>query len=274
MSTDTTGKPRELLPLRAGKVRVFAPPTWLTRKFVILTLIGVFTVGPIPATFVITVADQWLRNIVDDRMSDPDIFNSMSLDREEYALLPLHWRQALAELSTRAATAELADVRELIRTLTPEQITLIDRIAPYAIDGFLVRDRGKPSNHPIPGLSLVHFATLEDLGIIQDVQRGYSTSDLPHDRPFVFRGTTAALQVQTSDQGNAVSLPVTRFTELGSTLIDLLRVPSDIRYFEWIAKQIDQDNVDLTIWATGARLDNVGRIHRETVAPWPDNELP
>ncbi len=195
MPTDTTDKQRELLRLQAGEVRVYAPPDWLTRRFAIWALIGTFTLGPAVAALFFTAVDQWVRNTIDDRMSDPDMYKSVSLKPEEFSRLPLHWRQALAEISVRSETAELAEVRELMKTLTPEQTELIDRIAPYVTDGMLVRDSDNSSNHSIPGLSLINFATLEELGILQNIQRGLRITEIPLDRPTVLTGTTAALKI-------------------------------------------------------------------------------
>ena len=269
MSTDPTDKQRAMFRRPAGEVHVYAPPAWLTRSFVTWALIAIFTVGPVPVTFAFTAIDQWLRNKIDESMSDPDIYKSLSLKPDEYLSLPLRWRQALAEISVRPATADLAEVRELMKTLTPEQITLIDQIAPYVIDGLLIRDKDKPSHHPIPGLSLVDFETLEDLRILQNVRQGYRTPNQPLNIPFVLSGTTAALRIQRLGKDSIVSLPVTRLTEPGNTLIGLLRTPSDIRYFEWIAKEIDQDGVSVTVWATGAHYSE-GQIRRALIALWPE----
>ena len=179
MSTDDSDEQREPLRLKASEIRVYSPPVWLTRKFVIVVLLSTFTLGPVPAALLVTVGDQWLRNKVDQSMSEHDMYSSLSIDAEEYLGLRLHWRQVLAELSVRPETAETAEIRELVKTLTPDQIALIDKIAPYVIDRVLVRNRASPSYHPIPGLSLVDFATLEDLGILQGVRDAYKRPNQP-----------------------------------------------------------------------------------------------
>ena len=269
MSTDDSDEQRELLRLQAGEIRVYTPPVWLTRRLFIWVLLGTFTLGPVPAAFLVTAGDQWLRNVVDEAMSEPDMYSSLAIDAEEYLDLRLHWRQVLAELSVRPETAETAEIRELMKTLTPDQIALIDKIAPYVIDGFLVRDTSKSSYHPIPGLTLVDFATLEDLGILQGVRDAYKRPNQPLGVPMTMRGATAALKITRVGEEGDVSLPVTRLTVMGQTLVRLLRVPSDILYFEWIARQIDEEGVDVKVFATGARPDSSALIHRGTVAPWP-----
>lgn len=269
MSTDGSDEQRELLRLQASEVRVYAPPAWLTRKFVLWAFVSMFTVGPVPATLLLTAGDQWLRNIVNEAMSEPDMYSSLAIDAEEYLDLRLHWRQVLAELSVRPETAGTAEIRELMKTLSPDQIALIDKIAPYVISGFLVRDISSSSYHPIPDLLLVDFATLEDLGILQGVRDAYRRPNQPLNIPMVMSGATAALKITRFDEVGDVSLSVTRLTDMGQTLVRLLRVPSDLLYFEWVAKQIDQKGVDVKLFATGSPLDSSVLIDRATVAPWP-----
>lgn len=271
MSTTAEDENHELLRLQAGEVRVYAPPAWLTRRLAIWALIGVVFVGPVPFTFVATTADQWLRNMIDDMMSGPDLYRSLSLQPEEYASLPLHWRQALAEVAVRDESGELAEVQKLIGTLVPDQIALIDRIAPYVIDGFLVRDEDHPSGHRIPSLALVDYTKLQDLGILQ--QRSLVYVREPTQLRFALSGTTVALVVEQSDQDSDLKIPATRLTEPGATLVELLRVPSDIRHFEWVSSLIDEQGRDVVMLAVGTDPDgedaSLGRIDRETVAPWP-----
>lgn len=269
MSGDGSNEQREPLRLQAGEIRLYTPPVWLTRKFVIWVLLGTFTLGPVPATFLITAGDQWLRNVVDEAMSQPDMYGSLAIDAEQYLDLPLRWRQVLAELSVRPETADTIEIRELMKTLTPDQIALIDKIAPYVIDGVLVRDTSKSSYHPMPGLSLVDFATLEDLGVLQGVRDAYKRPNQPLGVPMTMTGTTAALKITRVGEEGDVSLSVTRLTDMGQTLVRLLRVPSDILYFEWIARQIEEEGVDVKVFAVGHRFDSAGLIRRDTVPSWP-----
>lgn len=271
MSTTSEDEQQELLRLQGGEVRVYAPPAWLTRRLALWVLVGVVVVGPVPFTLVATMADQWLRNMIDELMSDPDLYRSLSLQPEEYASLPLHWRQALAEVAVREESGELAEVQKLIGTLATDQIALIDRIAPYVVDGFLVRDEADPSGHRIPSLALIDYTKLQDLGILQ--QRSLVSTWDSTQRRFALRGTTVALVVEQSGQDSDLKIPATRLTEAGATLVELLRVPSDIRHFEWIGSLFDGQGRDVEMLAVGTDPDgedaSLGRIDRETVAPWP-----
>ena len=269
MSTANADDTRELLRLQASEIRVYTPPRWLTRTYVTWVLLGILTLGPVPAAFFLTAGEQWLRNVVDEAMSDPDLYDFLSIDAEEYGDLPVQWRQVLAELSVRPETAETADIRQWMKTLTPDEIALVDKVVPYVIDGFLVRDRSSDSYHPIPGLSLVDFATLEDLGILQGVRDPYKRPNQPVGVPMTMVGTTAALKITRVAEEADVSFSVTRLTDMGQALVRLLRVPSEILYFEWVARQIDQQGVDVRLFATGGSPVSSALIRRETVAAWP-----
>ena len=264
--------------LEAKDVRVYLPPSWLTRRFVVFALIGLLTIGPLPSVVIITGADQFIRNKIDDWMSGPDLYDSIILTPEEYARLPVHWRQALAENSVRDE-AEMAGVRELVASLQLQHMLLVDRVAPYEVQGYMVRDGDHASQHPIPTLTVVDFATLEDLGILQSVQRGHEiTFDVggsPNGQQNVL-GTSVAMVMKSTQEESTINLAVTRFTEAGLKLIRLLRVPSDIRYFEWMAKKVEQSEIAVELWAIGTddiqaddQFVSVGQIQRNTVSAWP-----
>ena len=264
--------------LEAKDVRVYLPPSWLTRRFVVFLLIGLLTVGPLPSVVIITGADQFIRNKIDDWMSDPDLYDAIILSPEEYARLPVHWRQALAEIAVRDE-AEMAGVQELVASLQLEHMLLVDKIAPYETQGYIVRDGDYSSQHPFPNLTVIDFATLEDLGILQSVQRGheitFDISGSPNHQKNVI-GTSVALVLKSTLEDNKLRLPITRFTDSGLRLIHLLRVPSDIRYFEWVAKKVEQPQISVELWAVGAdetyaddQFVSVGQIQRDTVANWP-----
>lgn len=266
--------------LEAKDVRVYLPPSWLTRSFVYRILIFVFVLGPIPTVLLITGADQIIRNKIDEWMSAPDLYESLALRPEEYARLPVHWRQTLAEIAVRAEP-EIAEVQGLIETLTFEHIQLVDKVAPHKVEGFIVRDDNNTTRHPMPTLSVTDFDTLEDLGILQSVHTGHEvTFDMGGSANFSknLLGATVALVMRGTQENNQVKVSVTRFTELGIGLIDLLRVPSDIRYFEWLAQKVENLEVSVELWAIGTdevyddRFASVGRVQRDSISDWPGED--
>ena len=152
------------LPAPSGMGReAIKVPVWLTKKFV-LSLVFALTVGPGVTALLLTMGDQWIRNLVDDWMSGPDLFDSLSIRPDEYQGLPLRWRQALSEIAVRDS-AEATALQELIKRLDVEQIGLLDRIAPYILDfgdaGGIVRHQMVGTYpHLIPGVQSADFGTL------------------------------------------------------------------------------------------------------------------
>ena len=277
MSGDTSEK-QEAAFVEAKEIRVYLPPSWLTRGFVYRVLVCFLVLGPIPTVLLITGADQIIRNKIDDWMSGPDLYESLALEPHEYRHLPVRWRQALAEIAVRDEPGA-ATIQELINKLNPAHIKLVNQIAPFEAGGFLVRDDGEISRHPIPRLSLVDFATLEDLGILHAIQQGLAMTislDSSSNYQSHLLGTSVALVMRAAQKDSEVKFSITRFTETGLSLIRLLRVPSDIRYFEWLAKRIEQPDVSIELWAIersgldpDAEIVGLGRIQRDTVPSWP-----
>ena len=127
--------------------------------------------GPAIATLISPFFDQAFRNMVDDWMSTPDLFDAISITPDEYAQLPPYWRQALAEIALRPKE-EAIDVQSIIKGLKLGDIELVDLLAPYATDVGILRDNSQLSEHPMPELSYSNFSHLEDLGILEDVNNG------------------------------------------------------------------------------------------------------
>ena len=115
----------------------------ITRSFIIKMVLIVALAGTAIATLISPFVDQTIRNTVDDWMSIPDLFDSISIRPDEYARLPQYWRQALAEIALR-----------------PKE------------EAIILRDNSKLSEHPMPEMSYNDFSHLQDLGILEDVNNG------------------------------------------------------------------------------------------------------
>ena len=244
-------------------------PHWLTKRLAVrflIWLIAGMSVGPV----VVTIIDQWLRNSVDDWMGGPDLYDSLSISPDQYRELPLHWRQALAEIAVRESNQSVG-LKSLVKTLSIEDMQLISHIAPYAIhqsSSFVVRSDSL-SRHPMPELSLLDFGALEILGLFQPTELAGLTWRID-DNLF---GMTAAIRVHVLDSTvEPPNLGVTVFSDLGHELICLLRLPSNLGYFRWVAKEIEElgeGNLNVELLASGKhepkrecvnRLDEFGRI--------------
>ena len=237
--------------------------------------------GPIIATLISPFVDQTIRNIVDDWMDSPDLYDSISITPDEYAQLPVYWRQALAEITLRPKE-EAIDVQNIIKSLKAADMRLISSLAPYAISEGIFRDNSKLSEHPMPELSFSQFLHLQDTGILENVGSGVRqryTEHLILGSEFNLRGTTVQLKFIPKSAKESPVLEVTRFTKGGKQLIDALRVPSNIGYFEWFAKNLEEKGFTVELFTFANHKNSAlkqnevqSRIERHTIQAWPPLE--
>ena len=251
---------------------------WLTKRFVLKMVLILALVGPLTATLISPFFDQTIRNTVDDWMSEPDLFRSISIAPEEYAELPLYWRQALAEIALRPEE-EAIDAQTIIEELKLEDIKLISFLAPYMTDLGILRDHTKLSEHPMPELSYSDFSHLEDLGILEDVNNGMKFKLNENWAPGTeagLLGTTVTLKFRAKTPEDRFDLEVTAFTRGGKQLFEALRVPSNVAYFEWFAGILEKSGFAVELFALNlkgsgeSKSDDLqGRIERHSIQEWP-----
>ena len=262
---------------RVGSDQDQVEKEWLTRGFVIKMVLIVALVGPVMATLISPFFDQTIRNTVDEWMSEPDLFDSISIGPEEYIQLPLFWRQALAEIALRPKE-EAVDAQSIIEELTLDDLELIGLLAPYTTNYGILRDNSKLSEHPMPELSYSDFSHLEDLGILEDVNNGmkYTLSgNWAPDASASLLGMTVYLKFGTTNIRKKFDLEVTAFTRGGKQIFDALRVPSRVAYFEWFARVLEERGFAVELFAMSTGVDGVsepfelqGRIERESIPEW------
>ena len=100
------------------------------------------------------MADQFFRNLVDRWTDGPELFEHLAIDEGEYYGLPLHWRQALAEVAFRDDGEDEA-LKQFISRIDMRDIEVLEKVANYAVSGGLLELRqatadGNPAleNHP------------------------------------------------------------------------------------------------------------------------------
>ena len=246
----------------------------ITRSFVVKMVLIVAFGGPAIAPFV----DQAIRNKVNDWMSAPDLFTSISIAPEEFAELPPYWRQALAEIALRSKD-EAVDVQNIAGGLKMNDITIVGLLAPYATSWGILRDNEQLSEHPMPELSYSDFSHLQDLGILEDVNDGRTINPEdgwnPDAENSLF-GTTVYLGFKPKNRELKAALDVTAFTSGGKQLIDALQVPSNVSYFEWFAKKLEEKGFAVELYTIGINQNDVsvqyrtqGRLDRHSIPPWP-----
>lgn len=251
---------------------------WLTKGFVLRMVLIVALVGPVTATLISPFFDQTIRNTVDDWMSEPDIFESISIAPEEYAQLPLHWRQALAEIALRPEEDAL-DVQKIIEGLRVEDISSISLLAPYMTNYGILRDHTMLSEHPMPELSYSDFSHLEDLGILEDVNNGMKfklNEDWAPGTEAILFGTTVVLKLKAKSPEDKFDLETTAFTRGGKQLFDALRIPSNVAYFEWFARILEERGFIVELFSLNFKgsgesksVEMQGRMERKSIPEWP-----
>ena len=217
-------KRKRLPPPRAGADDDQVERDWLTKGFVIRMVLIVALVGPLMATLISPFFDQTIRNTVDDWMSEPDLFESISISPEEYVQLPLYWRQALAEIALRSKE-EAIDAQNIIEGLKMEDMELISLLAPYMTSKGILRDNTRLSEHPMPELSYSDFSHLEDLGILEDVNNGMKFKLNENWAPGTeagLLGTTVFLKFMAKTLEDKFDLEMTAFTSVPSAKFVLL----------------------------------------------------
>ena len=177
----------------------------------------------------------------------------LGLSPEKFQDLPLHWRQALAELAV-APRADFPALARFIRELRPDDIILIDRVAPaIAHNGsihFLVRSRTSPHRHPHLGLEFADFQRLREIGLLHSESSRTGVRVKPSGAaPVSVWGSSVALAFYSLQGEATVEFRVETFTDVGAALVELLRVPSDLRYFAWVADTIRDSALDVQLWA-------------------------
>ena len=258
-------------------VREDVDKQWITKRFVIWAVFWVSIGGPAIGAIVFTFFDQSMRNIVDTWMSGPELFQHIGLNEEQYKALPLEWRQTLAEVILRPE-GEAMDAKRVVDTATAKDLELIARLAPFLVGQHIARDERLLSEHPIPGVSYVDMRRLEEIGIVDDVNSGmYFTLKSNGDNPSTVRllGTTMLIEAKGEAENIESRLELTRLTVAGETLLGGLRVPSNLAYFEWIAKLLEKDGwvVRLVVVGTDSGQDitkrtTQGIVNRDSIANW------
>lgn len=99
------------------------------------------------------MVDQYFRNTVNQWMSGADLFQHLAIDEDEYYSQPLHWRQALAEITLREDDAEEA-LRQFISQLDTREIKLLESVAKYALGGALLESHHSSNEGPIASCPL------------------------------------------------------------------------------------------------------------------------
>ena len=152
------------------------------------------------------------------------------LQGESRGELTVRWKQLLSEVQLEQSTYPPRFVA-FVRELTLADIHRIDRIAPFMVEGAILRNGGDNSGHDIPTLGWADFNRLKTIGVLAQGQLGQRVmSDSQGDRPapLTLRGKTLALRVTAADSSTNLEVPVTSLTEEGKLIVELLDRPTSL----------------------------------------------
>ena len=236
--------------------------------------------GPAIGAAVFAFFDQAVRNTVDTWMGGRDLFEHIALSETQYNELPLQWRRTLAEVVMRPE-GEALDAKRVVETATVEDLELIGRLAPYQVSGHLARDERFKSEHPIPGVTYEDMRRLEEIGIVDDVNSGVVftfESDGKNRGGMRIWGSTILIEATNETDEFKTKVQLTRLTVAGKMLLSSLQSPSNVPYFEWIAKKLEKEGWSVQMMALGTKpgedmstLNEQGVIDRMSIASWATN---
>ena len=188
--------------------------------------------------------DQFVRNRVDEQMYGYALRELLPTGVEDYQAMPIHWRQVISELSIRRKVVGDAESKVLFATLEhfdAKQLHLVDKIVPYMIFDFLVRDPSrKDTQHPIPSMVYADFLDLESLGVLQSVAIGTTIRRNITSGEYVIETGTHNVIIRLGQELKTLEFPTTRISEPWVKLIGLMRVPTDEEYLEWFTSRIEE----------------------------------
>lgn len=252
--------------------------TCLLRKGVLLISVIVFT-PLLPWSFVFAtvggMADQFFRNTVNQWMSGPEIFEHLAIGEDEYNNLPLHWKQALAEIVLREGDEDEA-LRKFVSQLDTRQVDLLELVAQRELSGSLLVFRPSDGN-PVEELPHMDMMHLEGIGVIDSVvplnhkSIGTSTdtkSDSDTTDSLRLAGHQYGIYLGIGTTGKGTSFSFNVLTETGKKLIGALRRPTSISYLCSLQSHYRKMGLSAEIWSL--REDEMVEFGYHPVAEIPD----
>ena len=203
------------------------------------------------------MADQYFRNMVDEWMSEGELFKYLAIDEDEYFQLPLYWRQALAEITFRKDDADEA-LRQFISRLDIEDIKTLELVAAYALGGALLESRDAGEGSPSREISRMDLLHLQAIGIIDSTlplnhkeiraatEEGNDSQAPDH---LWLVGQQYGLLLRAVKPGTGTRLSFHVLTEIGTDLLLALRRPASLEYLCWLQRHFRARGMTAEIWS-------------------------
>ena len=203
------------------------------------------------------MADQYFRNMVDEWMSQGELFKYLAIDEDEFSNLPLHWRQALAEIIFRENDADEA-LRQFVSRLDLDDIEVLELVAAYALTGALLELRDAGEGSPSRKISHMDLLHLQAIGIIdstlplnhKEIRASAEGVDGNQDsRQLWLLGQQYALRLRALAPGGGTRLSFHVLTEVGTDLLLALRKPTSLEYLCWLQRHFRAPDLAAEIWS-------------------------
>ena len=203
------------------------------------------------------MADQYFRNMVDEWMSEGELFKYLAIDEGEYSQLPLYWRQALAEITFREDDADEA-LRQFISRLDIDDIKILELVAAYALSGGLLESRDAGEGSPSREISRMDLLHLQAIGIIdstlpvnhKQIRASTEEGDDGQAPDYLWLvGQQYGLLLRAEEPGTGTRLSFHVVTEVGADLLLALRRPVSLEYLCWLQRHFRASNLAAEIWS-------------------------
>ena len=203
------------------------------------------------------MADQYFRNVVDEWMSEGELFKYLAIDEDEYSQLPLYWRQALAEITFREDDADEA-LRQFISRLDIDDIEVLELVTAYALGGALLESRDAGEGSPSREISHMDLLHLQAIGIIdstlplnhQEIRASSEEGDGSQVPDYLWlSGQQYSLLLRAVEPGTGTMLSFHALTEIGKDLLLALRRPVSLEYLCWLQGHFRARDMAAEIWS-------------------------
>lgn len=210
---------------------------WLTAKLFGFVTSGVVWV--IVLSLIWAVADETARSAVRKFLGDSRTTLLLNEDRRQFPVLeteayhefPAIWRQLLAEVQFNQAKYP-ARLVSTVRELSPNDIGVMDRIAPYILGNAIIHADDFEMGYDIPFVDDVDLERLKTIGITTDGKLGlYREIRGVDGEPghLRFAGTTLLLLIRALKPDTEEKIHVTSLTDEGETIFQLLNRPTSLQ---------------------------------------------
>ena len=191
-------------------------------------------------------------NLVNMWISEPTwisrLERSLSLSTEEVMSLHPRWRQIVADIIV-APDKHTKEVVQLVGRMTARDLQLLEYLAGYAVNDWIVRDDSRQTRHSVPNITVGDFENMEHIGLLRNVEHGIRVvvgrtvtnqriSGLPNWQERRLRVGDLMVFAMTEDANKELTFDVSKLTPEAKHLLNLRNARVGSRHLEFLCNQI------------------------------------